>query len=198
MASTGERPSLKLQPRSQATDGAGGSNTATSTFGGAKPRDNDTWERERSANKEQPQKEGGEKRGSHRGSGRGGAGRDGGGRAGSPGREGGRGGRAAGRDSGRPGAAGKDSGRAGSPGKEGGRAGGRGRNDRKPSRQSSTGSRGADGNKNDKKVEPKKAEPKKAAPQPVVAAVEPEATAPGAKKVFNKFSALDFGDSDDE
>ena len=46
----GERPALKLQRRSQTEGAVPSSTSASSIFGGAKPRDQDSWERGRTNN----------------------------------------------------------------------------------------------------------------------------------------------------
>lgn len=198
-APTGERPSLKLQPRSQ-TEGSAPSSSSTSSssiFGGAKPRDHESWERGRNSIAGGDGKgAGGDRRPRNASSGRGkGEGRgEIGGRGGGAGRDGGRG-VSGGRGSG----AGREGGRSESGGRGGGagRDGGRGRGDRKPNRQSSTGRGGGYPASTKPETKTKEEATKKTVLPATAVVAEPEKAA-GAKKVTNKFAALNFDDSDEE
>ena len=186
----GERPTLKLQPRSR-TEGSVQSSTGTNAniFGGAKPRDEESWERGRNTT-------------------------TGGAAAATPASTGeirkprnnnntGRPAPAAGRDGNtKEGSGRSNGGDGGGSGGGGGRTGGaaRVRNDRKPARQTSTGSTGRAGNAkidSKKELDAKKSDQSKANPIPLPTAVVAD-KAVGDKKVINKFAALDFGDSDEE
>jgi hypothetical protein len=194
-----ERPSLKLQPRSQ-TEGSvpsSSSTSASSIFGGAKPRDQESWERGRnSAAGGDAKGAGGDRRPRNISSGRGkGEGRgESGGRGGASVRDGGRG-----VSGGRGVGAGRDGGRSESGGRGGGagRDGGRGRSDRKSNRQLSTG-RGGGHPASTKPDGKTKDDATKKPVLPAAAVVAEPEKALGAKKVTNKFAALNFDDSDEE
>ena len=191
----GERPSLKLQPRSQtvgaiSTASPRTTNTAGSIFGGAKPRDHESWERERSATTgvsatvDDVKTSAGSSGDNKKPRGNNNLGR-------SIGRAEGKEGSGHGRADGRGGNRGETG------GSSGGRDSGRPRNDRRATRQSSAGKVG--GTTVATKNEPRKKEESssKTTPPPGPIVTEPDKTS-GSKAVSNKFAALHFDDSDEE
>ena len=166
-----QRPSLKLAPRTKPIEGEG-TGSQSNIFGGAKPRDEQTWQERRKTEKVTTARndEGG-------GSGRGRGGRGGRGRHNN--NEGGRGGATGAR---------KDNNNNNHEGRGAGR-GGRGTFKDKKDRK--------DKKDHDKKHDgtPLAAE---TAPVPPPVAVNPKtADAPAEKKIVNKFAALDFSDDSD-
>lgn len=202
-----QRPSLKLTPRTKPVDDATNnsmSQSASNIFGGAKPRDETTWQSRRKSEHDLDQAAA--KQHSNRssdGPARGGGGEGGRGRSGrfSSGRGGGRGDHGEGRGSG---------------GGRGGRGSGRGRGDNwnrssgrgggGENKDSSSGAAAATANTSSQSARNLKMEKDnkegKTERRHTVATVKPEEVekdnAPAAPKVFNKFAALDFGDSDSD
>jgi translation initiation factor 4B len=203
-APPGERPSLKLQPRSKPKEDSGKTGAA-SIFGGAKPRDESSWTERRKAEPGQATSSSLEKKREPRGAG--GRGEGGGGRG--EGRGGGRGeGRGGGRGEGRGGERGGfGGGRVGERGAGAGRGGRgshkehtkehpkehkkeQGKEHKKDNKDTQDDWRGAGTKKEHGK--PGEEKKKTAAPPPI-----PQPEKPAEKAVVNKFAALDM-DSDSE
>jgi len=201
-----QRPSLKLTPRTKPVDDSKNSmsQSASNIFGGAKPRDETTWQSRRKsehdldqvAAKQHSNRSDGQRGGGEGGRGRSGrfsSGRGGGGRGDQGEGRGGRGGRGSGRGEGRGGGRGDNWNRSSGRGGE--------------NKDSSSGAAAPTANTSSQsarnlKVEKGNNKEGKTERRHTVATVKPETVekdnAPAAPKVTNKFAALDFGDSDSD